>query len=277
MTGLLPTNQIWRYHHFETFLRDVEVLGVHDIDLWLCNQHVNIDAHDIYNLADVKAACERHGVRVSTLTPEQSNPKAYNIASDDGRVLELTGRYYAQVLRLAGELGCGRVSMNAGWFLGDGSREEAWDRMVRAIGTICDMAAADGVTVCVEPLTYKPWRLVCTMGDMKRLVGDVGRENLYVTVDTGTVVRNGELVESYLETFGRKIGYCHLTNCNPAEFAHLGWADDAGTLDGRQLLSMMRTHGYRGDYALEMTCSRYFQDPTAVLARSLGKLKGCGN
>ena len=49
----LPTNQIWRYWSFERFLADVASLDVHDVDLWLCNQHVNIDAHAVYNAAEV--------------------------------------------------------------------------------------------------------------------------------------------------------------------------------------------------------------------------------
>ena len=40
----LPTNQIWRYWSFDTCLRDIEATGTRDIDLWLCNNHVNIDA-----------------------------------------------------------------------------------------------------------------------------------------------------------------------------------------------------------------------------------------
>ena len=79
----LPTNQIWRYWSFDTCLRDIEATGTRDIDLWLCNNHVNIDAHDIYNAKAVVDGLRKHRVRVRTLTPEQGNPKAYNIMSSD--------------------------------------------------------------------------------------------------------------------------------------------------------------------------------------------------
>ena len=60
----LPTNQIWRYWSFDTCLRDIEATGTRDIDLWLCNNHVDIDAHDIYNAkAVVDALPEAQGAR----------------------------------------------------------------------------------------------------------------------------------------------------------------------------------------------------------------------
>ena len=67
----LPTNQIWRYWSFDTCLRDIEATGTRDIDLWLCNNHVNIDAHDIYNAKALVDGLRKHRVRVRTLTPEQ--------------------------------------------------------------------------------------------------------------------------------------------------------------------------------------------------------------
>ena len=124
----LPTNQIWRYWSFERFLVDVSALGLRDVDLWLCNQHVNIDAHAVYNATEVARLLSRYGVRAQTLTPEQSNPKAYNIASSDSVVQRLTKGYYEQVVSLGARLGVQRISLNAGWRLLDDEPARAWGR-----------------------------------------------------------------------------------------------------------------------------------------------------
>ena len=129
----LPTNQIWRYWSFERFLADVASLDVHDVDLWLCNQHVNIDAHAVYNAAEVVRLVGRYGVRVQTLTPEQSNPKAYNIASSDSQVQRLTEGYYRQIVSLAARLGARRISVNGGWHLLDDDPVSARDGCRRPI------------------------------------------------------------------------------------------------------------------------------------------------
>ena len=137
----LPTNQIWRYWSFERFLVDVSALGLRDVDLWLCNQHVNIDAHAVYNATEVARLLRRYGVRAQTLTPEQSNPKAYNIASSDSVVQRLTKGYYEQVVSLGARLGVQRISLNAGWRLLDDEPARAWEALCSMLRTICRMAA----------------------------------------------------------------------------------------------------------------------------------------
>lgn len=97
MLRFLPTNQIWRYWSFATFCHDVSAVGALDVDLWLCNNHVNIDAWDVYNLDEVASSCSESGLRVRTLTPEQSNPKAYNLASLDRATQRLTLGYYRNI------------------------------------------------------------------------------------------------------------------------------------------------------------------------------------
>lgn len=271
----LPTNQIWRYWSFDTCLRDIEATGANDIDLWLCNNHVNIDAHDIYNAKAVVDGLKKHRVRVRTLTPEQGNPKAYNIMSSDCHIKRLTEGYYRQIVRLAGMLDCSRISINGGWFSLDEDPSKAWDNMVSSIGLICDIAGERGIDVCLETLTPKRYRLLTNPASMMRALSDIDRPNLQVTLDTGTIARAGENLEDYLEQFETNIGYVHLTNLDPSVFAHLAWGDEYGVLNATDIVNSLSRHGFDGDCALEMTCPSYFNNPREVLARALSVLKGC--
>ena len=272
---MLPTNQIWRYWSFETFLEDVSALGVRDVDLWLCNNHVNIDAHGAYNTDEVVRGMRRHGLRAMTLTPEQGNPKAYNVASEDGEIRRLTLCYYRQIVRLAAVLGAERISLNAGWFPFDADRDRAWDAMVSMLGKICRAAAEEGLIVALETLVDKPYRLVTSLGTLGAALLDVREPNLTATIDTGTVARNGEDIDAYLSRFGSELGYVHLTNLNRDIFAHLAWGDQLGGLDPQDLLRRFACAGYTGDAALEMTKPSYFERPRDVLSRALTTLRGC--
>lgn len=271
----LPTNQIWRYWSLDTCLRDIEATGTRDIDLWLCNSHVNIDAHDIYNAEAVVDGLRKHRVRVRTLTPEQGNPKVYNIMSSDGHIKRLTEGYYRQIVRLAGMLDCSRISINGGWFSLDGDPSKAWDNMVSGIRFICDIAGEAGIDVCLETLTPKRYRLLTDRVSLTQALSDIDRSNLRVTLDTGTIARAGEDLEAYLEQFEQRIGYVHLTNLDPSVFAHLAWGDARGILDAASIVNSLSQHGFDGDCALEMTCPSYFDNPYEVLARALSVLKGC--
>jgi sugar phosphate isomerase/epimerase len=271
----LPTNQPWRYWSLERFLADVSELGARDVDLWLCNQHVHIDAHDVYNVDEIVGTCERYGVRVRTLTPEQSNPKAYDIASLDGCTQRLTRGYYEQIVRLAARLKALRISINGGWRLLDDDPARSWEAMVQAVRHICRIAASEGIDVCVEPLTGRSYRLVTDAEELLRVLEEVSQKNLYATLDTGTIARNHEDLGSYLAALAGGVGYVHLTNLDPKLFAHLGWGDPTGVLDPRVVLDELEAGGYAGDCALEMTKSAYYDDPHDALARSLDTLKGC--
>ena len=271
----LPTNQIWRYWSFEKFLEDISSLGVTDIDLWLCNQHVNIDACDVYNARAVAESVGKRGIHVRTLTPEQSNPKAYNIASLDKQIQKLTRGYYENVVRLGARLGVKRISLNGGWFLFDDDPSKAWDAMVSTLTFICHRAAQEGIDVCIEPLSKARYRLVMDEQGLSRVLEEVNEKNLYATLDTGTIARNGEELGSYVRAFKDRIGYVHLTNIDPKMFAHLGWGDSLGVLDPCEVLATLQAGGYTGDCALEMTKSSYYECPRAILARSIETLKGC--
>lgn len=271
----LPTNQIWRYWGFETFLADVASEGARAVDLWLCNCHVNIDAHGIYNALTVSKLMRDHGVHAATLTPEQSNPKAYNIAAADTQVRRLTLGYYCQIVRLASLLGAQRISLNGGWFAMDEEPARAWDAMVGSLAAICDMAAGEGISVCLETLVEKPYRLVTDCASCVRALADTDRPNLLATLDTSTIARNGEELSSYLDAVGDRLGYVHLTNYNPHLPVHLAWGDERGVLDARHVTRALAERGYRGDCALEATCPTYYGRPREVISRALNSLKGC--
>lgn len=274
MLRLLPTNQIWRYWSFATFCHDVAAAGALDVDIWLCNNHVNIDAWDVYNLDEVVSSCTESGLRVRTLTPEQSNPKAYNLASLDRATQQLTLGYYRNIVKLGQVLGAKRISINGGWTPLDSDRQKARGALVLAVRRICDMAADAGMTVSIEPLVRRPYRLVSSLEDVAGIVSEVGRTSLTVTLDTGTIARNGESLATWLDAFGSDIGYVHLTNLDPRDPAHVGWGDQAGALNPVEILNQLKAGGYSGDCALEMTKSSYFEHPYAVLTSSLTTLKG---
>lgn len=275
MVRLLPTNQAWRYWGAETFFSDMESLGVDAVDLWLCNHHANVDAHGTYNADELVGMAATHGVRVDTLTPEQSNPKAYNVASCDGAIRSLTLGYYRQVVRLAARLGARRISINTGWRALDQQRDVAWGRMVSCIRDVCDMALEHGVQVCIEPLVRKPYRLVSDLDALERALDDVGRPNARATLDVGTIARNGESLRAYLGRLGGRVSYVHLTNYCPGVSPHLAWGDPRGALKPEDVLRTLSEGGYDGDCALEMTCPTYFDNPRDVLSRALSTLKGC--
>lgn len=275
MLTFLPTNQIWRYWSFERFLGDVAQLGAQDIDVWLCNQHVGIDAYGVYGSDRLIALLDGYGMRVRTLTPEQGNPKAYNIASLDRQIQRLTMRYYENVVKLGSLLGVRRISLNGGWMLFDDEPDAVRVSLCTALRRICDMALSKGIEVCLEPLVRKEYRIVTNLEELLWVMKEVDAQNLYATLDVGTIARNGETLSSYFKELGARIGYVHATNVNPRAMVHLGWGDSRGTLDHRLMLDELKAGGYRGDCALEMTDPSYFAHPADILARSLRTLKGC--
>lgn len=271
-SGLLATNQIYRFYTFETYLREVAACGIKAIDLWAAAQHLNVNHMAIYNLEEVKTLLEKYEIAVKSLTPEQSNPKPYNISSTQESVRKNAVDYIENLMKVSNALHCGLISLNSGWCFWDEPKEAGWEAMIKSLKELCSLASRYGLKLSIEALSKKSSLLVNSKEDLKRVIEEVGREELGITIDTGTVTRNGDSIEDYFKMFQKRITYCHLTNYSSKVFGHLAWWDERGELDSNEIISIFEKYCYEGYFALEMTLSEYYLEPQNVYKRSLERL-----
>lgn len=263
---LAPTNHIFRFYELEDFLKAVADAGYQAVDLWTCGAHYYLDHLEYQDPAPLKDLLARYGLRLTGLTPEQTNPKAWNLAAKSPALIQKTLCYFSNAILAARELGSPRVLITSGWQFYSEERREAWDRAVSMVKHLCAFAGEREIILTIEPLSARSTTLVNNLADMGEFLAAVDAKNLNVTIDTDTVLKAGEKIQDYFQAFGERIDYCHLMDEGPGNFSHLAFGD--GATDIPELLSPFVDHNYGGDFALEYTDARYFRNPGEVYCRT---------
>lgn len=267
---LSAMNQSFQRWSFETFLREISHIGFRKIDLWTSPHHFLVDHYQHDDTDALKKKLREYSLEVSCLTPRQSCPQPYHLASKNEMISD-SKKYFQQIVYSAHELEIPRILVTSGWSFEDESLEEAWERSILFCQWLASFSESYGIKIALEPLTKQSSRLVYSLESMKSYVEQVGHSNLTIAVDTGTIIRRGETVSEYFKVFGEKIDYCHLTSYRRDQFAHVAWQD--GELPLSKILEEFLKYDYRGDFCLEYTASQYQKKPVEIYLESYNYIK----
>lgn len=268
---LAPMNHIFRFYELGDYLRAAAESGYESIDLWTCGAHYFVDAQTYEETKSLKRMLGDYGLKVVSITPEQSCPKPFHMAAKRPEIRKKAKSYFQHMIRVASELECDRVLITSGWQFFSEDREEAWKRSEEMIGQLCSFAKGYGVYLTMETLSEKSTKLCNTMADVKCMMEAVNSGQFTVTADIHTIHNAGESLQDWLDTFGERLNLVHFMDYRGGVFSHLKWGD--GTCDLEETLKLLDQNGYRGPLVLEYTDSRYFKDPAAVYEDTMKKLK----
>lgn len=87
--------------------------------------------------------------------------------------------------------------------------DRAWDANIRSIQELCDAAEEHGITIAVENMPDFPMIFGREPDEMLRILDDIDRENVGMTLDVGHANTAG-LVEDFLEKCSDRIIHVHL-------------------------------------------------------------------
>lgn len=265
-----PMNHCYQQFQLGTFLQDVSELGFKTIDLWTCPAHFYVDNHSHDETESLKRQLTNLGLKISCISPRQSSPQPFHLAVKGTDMIQRTKNYFQQVIYSAHELEVPRVMITSGWSFRDEAWEEAWKRSVEMCQWLSIFAESNGVKVAIEPLTSTSTKLVNSLERMQQYLTAVNQSNLKVIIDTGTIFRGQESISQYFQAFGETIDYCHLTNYQTGQFAHVNWQD--GELDLTNILNEFADFGYQGAFCLEFTHPSYRENPREVYQKTYDQL-----
>jgi len=139
-------------------------------------EHVRRSAED-EELAHVKDLLVQHGLT------------AVSLAGHSDLVAEAGIGEFRKALQIAQKLGIPYVTTSTGGHdaSSGGSLEEQRDHFLRNIRPLADEAAAMGITICLE--THGG--LLATGAISKKLIQDIGKENIGINYDPGNVIHYG--------------------------------------------------------------------------------------
>ncbi len=255
----------YRYYTLEDFFQRLEQNGIHRAELWTCASHFRLDEHGWQNTGPIKARAQSHGVEIICLTPEQNNPKPYNLAARDPELIKMTHNYFRNAICVAQELGCSMVEVSSGWSFYSEPVKEGWKRSVTMLHTLAEEAASRGVTLVMETLLPRETRLVNTLESQKQMLQEVDSRGLKINLDLGSMAVAGETIQQWFDAFGQDLIHCHFVDGCPA--GHLAWG--AGERNPGADLDVFRRNSYAGYFSLELLAVDYYEKPWDADRQSL--------
>ncbi|MCD8084542.1 MAG: sugar phosphate isomerase/epimerase [Clostridiales bacterium] len=258
----------YRFYTLEDFFAALQRNGITHAELWTCASHFLLDPFSWQDTKALRRLAKRYGVQIICLTPEQNNPKPYNLAARDPELICRTRCYFLNAICAAQELECGLVSCSSGWSFYSEPTQEAWKRAVAMLHTLAEEAYRRGVTLVMETLLPRETRLVCTLEEEKRMLAEINSPGIKANLDLGSMAAAGETISQWFAALGEDTIHCHFVDGHPA--GHLAWGE--GERDPGQDLEDFARNGYRGYFTLEFLSPDYYGEPWRAEERSLRTL-----
>lgn len=266
---LAGMNYYYRYFPIDYFYESLKKNGIKHLELWTCTHHFDVNQCTYQNTKDFIRKQKQYGLTTICVTPEQSNPKPYNLASRDVYLQEKAIRYFENAIRVASELESPYISMNSGWTYYNEDIKEAFKRSVDKMNYLATFAERFGVSIVFEALQPEESKLVNTLTDIQLYLHEVNHDNLFVNIDFGAMARAGDTIEDYYRIFPQKIKHCHFVDGKPT--GHLFWGE--GSRDVSKDIATLKEHDYQGFLTFEFAQSNYFLNPYDVDKKAISYLK----
>ena len=258
----------YRYYALEDFFQHLEQNGIRHAELWTCASHFRLNEYGWQDAKAIKALARVRGVDIICLTPEQNNPKPYNLAARDPELIRMTRRYFGNAICAAQELECSMVGVSSGWSFYSEPVEEGWNRSAAMLHALAEEAASRGVTLVMETLLPRETRLVNTLESQKQMLQEVDSQGLKINLDLGSMAVAGETIQQWFDAFGTDLVHCHFVDGRPA--GHLAWG--TGERDPGIDLETFRRNGYTGYFSLELLAADYYERPWEADVQSMHTL-----
>ena len=263
-------NILYRYFPLERFLDDTVKCGLCNVELWGASPFFHVEDMTYMDIARVRREIAGRGLRLVCLTPEQC-VYPVNLAAPAPEARRRSLQFFENHLRAAGELGCDKMLVTAGWGFFDGSnRDEAWKWAREGIFDLAQLAAVHGLKLALEVLRPDESNLVFNLPTLRQMLDELSQPNVGGMIDTIPMAMAGERPADYLRALKENLIHVHFIDGAPG--GHLAWGD--GCLDMKGYLEELSAGDYEGFLTLEIASDRYITDPGTALSQSVDALFG---
>ena len=255
--------QHYRFEHVAEILRD---FGFREIELWGIGQHLDLFTEDESRLQQVRQVLAANDLAVWCFTPEQVM-YPINIASGEATMRRASVDRFLRAADICAALGARYLFLTSGRGFEDEPADAAWHRSVESLREITAHAAGQGVRCLLEPLQRVETNVLQDAAGVRRMLDEVGADNLDVVLDTVAMAVAGDTVADYVEHFGDRLAHVQVVDGTAGRAPGVGrrarcrWASTS---------SSSPTHGYRGKVTFEpFGDGSYALDPVAAWQRCL--------
>ena len=262
---LAINNFNYRRWSFDYFLRSVKELGLHNIELCGCHPHFTIFEAEKFPVEEFAAKIKDAGITVTAIEPEQ-NFLPINIAAVNPYLREQSIKQLRFFIENAKIFVCDKVVIYPGKAFVDHPHSQGWMYARESVKELCKIAADNGVTLLMTPVSSFVSDLMTDTKTAKRMLDEVGADNLMVCANTSIPGYVGETLETYFEVFGSRIGLVQMADAVD-DCDQLAWGE--GNVNLKEQMDILEKFGYEGPVTMELLMEEYAEDPHRIHADSL--------
>lgn len=195
----------------------------------------------------VRALQEKHGLGVPTLgTGMAAGEDGLTFTDPDPAVRQRAVARVGEHIRLASVVRSAvTLGLIRGKLGGDQQRDTRRATMLDCVGECCRLAAAEGVTILLEPLNHYEADDLTTLDQAADMIGELKAPNLKLLADTYHMNIEEVDIAASLRRHAAVLGHVHLVDSNRQVPGH-------GHMDMRSILQALLATGYQGYVCFEV-------------------------
>ncbi len=263
------TSVLYRYE-LKDAIPLIKRVGFDGVDIWGGRPHVYRRDYSVEELKSLRGLIWDNGLAVSSFMPAFYR-YPHSLSSPNPRVRQDSIDYMRECVDNAALLGAQVVLVVPDFSLYGQTRADSLQRMTESIQDVAQYALQYEVRLGIEVLYDDETDLVNSCQDAMGMIRTLGKANLGVVVDTGTLNLNKETPERVVNTLGGSLLQVHV-NDNSGEARQQNLIPGEGTYDFPHLVRVLKQAGYTGYLSAELS-KEYADDPESALSTTAERLR----
>jgi fructoselysine 3-epimerase len=248
---------IRRLHHY----------GYQGVEVWGGRPHAY--RHDLDDELDaIRSLLDSLGMSVPNFIPAQFRYPTC-LCTTREYVRRDSVAYIKDSIQTALRLGAASVSLCAGMTLYDEDAGKSWAQLRRSVVELLDYTEKSSLLLLIEPAHPAESRLVQTVSDGLRLIGEIESPRLGILLDTGHCHVNGEDLAAAVHSLRGTPFHIHIDDNSGDSDAHS--IPGLGTTDFAPLAAALADTRYEGFVSAELGF-QYTMNPDAAVEKTYAAL-----
>ncbi len=241
-------NEVFRDRPWEKVVQAVADAGYDGVEIAPFTLAGSVDDLSAAERGVIRRQAEDVGLEIVGLHWLFVSPGGLHVVVDDIATRRRTTAYLQSLIRFCGDLG-GQVMI-----IGSPQQRNvpanvpyatAWQRFVEMITASLDLAAAHGVTLCLEALPPDQCNFVTTLEEAIKMVREVNHPNFQTMFDVHNAHREQDPLPELVRRYLPHIRHVHVNEMD-------GGYPGSGDFDFGSLLRVLQEGGYTGYVSVEV-------------------------
>ncbi len=252
---LALSNVCFQNVSFAAFLSTASRIGIRKILYWAGVPHLYIDS-------GCRESAEEHReqMRHYEMIPWMFIPRPYYYrisasqwAAGRGRCMD----YYSQCLDSAAELGSERIYLWLNTQKLERGNENVFDEAVAFAAEFIRRAEEKKMIPVLGTNTMGTPALIKNRAGFEAFLEQIGTENYEIALDLAGIIRSGETLEEWMESYGDRVSMIFFNDCNRNQVKCWPY----GTCNIKKYLGVLRQCQYQGILGEFLLNEEYFANP----------------